>query len=53
MRGAIRGLPWWGVTAVAVTAVVIGWCLPLFGVSLAAFLVVDAVIASRKQKRDV
>ncbi|OKH71115.1 peptidase [Mycobacterium sp. SWH-M5] len=52
LRGAIRGLPPWGIAAVVVTAVAIGWCLPLFGLSLAAFLVVDAIIAKRKRNRN-
>ena len=51
-RGAIRRLPWWAVTAVAVTAMVIGWCLPLFGLSLAAFLVIDAATAYMKRKQN-
>lgn len=52
LRGAIHGLPPWGIAAVVVTAVAIGWCLPLFGLSLTAFLVVDAIIAKRKRNRN-
>jgi uncharacterized iron-regulated membrane protein len=51
LRGAIRALPAWGVAAVVAAAVVIGWCLPLFGLSLAAFLLIDATVANIKGKR--
>lgn len=52
MRGAIRRLPPLGIAALAVVAIAIGWCLPLFGLSLAAFLVVDVIVAVRKRGAD-
>ena len=39
------------VAAVVVTAVAVGVFLPLLGLSLAAFLVVDAVVAGLKANR--
>lgn len=51
LRGALRRLPPLGIAAVVLLAVVIGWCLPLFGLSLLAFLIVDVVIASRKRSQ--
>ena len=48
LRGAIRRLPPLGIAAVTVGAVVIGWCLPLLGLSLLAFLIIDAIIALKK-----
>ncbi|TFV57782.1 PepSY domain-containing protein [Mycobacterium sp. PS03-16] len=49
-RGALRDLsPVTAVTLVAAIAV-IGWCVPLLGVSLAAFVVVDAVVGAARRK---
>lgn len=50
LRGAIRRLPPPAIAAIAVGAAVIGWCLPLFGLSLLGFLIVDAIVALRKRK---
>lgn len=52
LRGTLRQLPPWVVAAVVVVAAVIGWALPLFGLSLLAFLVVDALVAMWKRKAD-
>lgn len=46
-RGALRSAPWWGITAVFGVAVVIGLFLPLVGYTLAAFVVLDAVLGWR------
>jgi len=43
-RGALRGAPWWGITAVLVAAVAIGSFLPLVGYTLAAFVVIDVAL---------
>lgn len=43
-RGTWRGLPWWCLAAVAAIAVGVGLFLPVFGVSLLAFLLVDAAV---------
>ena len=44
-RGALRAAPWWGVLAVAAAGLVIGLFLPMIGLGLLAFLVVDQVAA--------
>lgn len=44
-RGAWRSLPLWAKVAVVVAAVALGWLMPVWAVSLAGFLVVDAVVA--------
>ncbi|MDH6195457.1 putative iron-regulated membrane protein [Mycobacterium frederiksbergense] len=49
LRGTIRRLPQWGITAMLIIAIVVGWSLPLFGLSLMAFLIVDAVVAFKKR----
>ena len=51
VRGALRGAPWWGLTAVAVVAVGVGWFLPLVGYTLAAFVVVDVVVGLVQARR--
>ena len=43
-RGALHRAPWWGVGAVLLVAAGIGAALPLLGASLAAFVLVDAVV---------
>lgn len=44
-RGALRAAPCWGVLAVAAAGLVIGLFLPMIGLGLLAFLVVDQVAA--------
>ncbi|MDQ2635272.1 MAG: hypothetical protein M3Y83_00155, partial [Actinomycetota bacterium] len=51
LRGAIRNLPPTAVVALVVAAGALGWFLPLFGLSLAAFVVVDLVVGAVKQRR--
>ena len=51
IRGALAKAPWWSVAAVAVAAVGIGWFLPMVGISLIGFLVVDGLLALRSKKR--
>ncbi|WKG03433.1 PepSY domain-containing protein [Mycolicibacterium sp. HK-90] len=53
LRGALRQLPPWGIAAVVVVAAVIGWCLPLFGLSLLAFLLIDVAVAWWKARTNV
>lgn len=43
-RGVLRRAPWWGTTIALLLAVAVGVFLPLLGVTLAAFLVVDVVL---------
>lgn len=51
LRGALRGLPPTAAMAILAAAVAVGWFLPLFGISLLAFLVFDAVAGGVKRKR--
>ncbi|MFL1378472.1 PepSY-associated TM helix domain-containing protein [Nocardiopsis protaetiae] len=51
VRGAWWALPWWGKAAVAAIALAVGWLLPLFAVSLAAFVLVDVALAARARRR--
>ncbi|BBZ21137.1 peptidase [Mycolicibacterium gadium] len=48
-RGSIRGLPAAGAIAIGATALVIGWCIPLLGLSLLTFLLVDLVVSAAKR----
>jgi len=50
-RGVLRGAPWWGLAAIAVFAVAVGWFLPLVGFTLLGFLVLDTVIGLRHVRR--
>ncbi len=49
LRGAIRNMPPAIAVAIVAAAVAIGWFLPLFGLSLLAFLVVDTAIWAVKR----
>ncbi|MFC4627433.1 PepSY-associated TM helix domain-containing protein [Promicromonospora alba] len=51
VRGALRGAPWWGLVAVIVCAVAVGWFLPLVGYTLAAFVLVDVLIGVVRARR--
>jgi uncharacterized iron-regulated membrane protein len=51
MRGGVRRLHPLAIAALAVIAAGVGWFLPLLGISLAAFLIVDVVIAMVKRRR--
>jgi uncharacterized iron-regulated membrane protein len=48
-RGNLRGLHPVTIVALAVGAIAVGWFLPLFGLSLLAFLVVDGIVAAVKR----
>ena len=50
LRGTIRNLPPAAIVAVAAVTIAVGWFLPLFGLSLAAFVVVDLVIGAWKRR---
>ncbi|MGE2721414.1 PepSY-associated TM helix domain-containing protein [Mycolicibacterium celeriflavum] len=50
LRGALRGLHPATVTAIVVGAAALGWALPLFGLSLLAFVVVDLIVAVIKSR---
>ncbi|SDZ15283.1 Uncharacterized iron-regulated membrane protein [Micromonospora pattaloongensis] len=47
--GALRALPWPVLAAVAVVAIAVGLFLPLLGVSLLAFLLVDTALAAYRR----
>jgi uncharacterized iron-regulated membrane protein len=51
LRGALRTLPPAGIVAVLAGAMAVGWFLPLFGLSLAAFVVVDVLVGVVKQRK--
>lgn len=53
-RGAWVGLPGWGIVVGVPVVFAVGWAMPLFGVPLAVFLVVDAFIGGvRRSRRQV
>lgn len=45
-RGTWRALPWWCLAALVAVTVGVGLFLPMFGISLLAFLVVDAAVGA-------
>jgi uncharacterized iron-regulated membrane protein len=51
LRGAIRNQHPATILAIVVIAVAIGWFLPLFGLSLAAFVFVDLAVGAAKSRR--
>ncbi|MGI5151620.1 PepSY-associated TM helix domain-containing protein [Plantactinospora sp. CA-294935] len=53
-RGAWWGLPTWAIVVGLPTVFLLGWALPMFGASLAGFLVVDLIVAAvrRRRRRD-
>ncbi|KUI18655.1 peptidase [Mycobacterium sp. GA-1285] len=50
LRGALRGLHPGVIALLVAGAVALGWALPLFGLSLAAFVVVDLIVAAVKNR---
>lgn len=48
-RGGLTRAPWWGTLLVLCAALAVGFFLPLMGISLAAFLLID-VIVGRMQR---
>ncbi|MEX7472790.1 PepSY domain-containing protein, partial [Mycobacterium adipatum] len=51
-RGAPAALPVPAAVAVVLAAVAVGWFIPLLGISLAAFVAVDALLAVRQNRTD-
>ncbi|WNG89456.1 PepSY domain-containing protein [Mycobacterium sp. ITM-2016-00317] len=51
IRGALRSLPPLAVGGIAVAAVAVGWFLPLLGVTLAAFLIIDVIVGSINHRK--
>ncbi|WP_094288796.1 PepSY-associated TM helix domain-containing protein [Mycobacterium lehmannii] len=50
LRGVLHGLHPGVITLLVVGAVAVGWALPLFGLSLAAFVVVDLIVGAVKKR---
>ncbi|WP_129661614.1 PepSY-associated TM helix domain-containing protein [Rothia uropygialis] len=49
-KSGLRSAPWWAWPAVGLPALVIGWFLPLLGLPLVAFVVVDGALAWRSSR---
>jgi uncharacterized iron-regulated membrane protein len=52
-RGTWQRLPLWFVIPAPLVLIAIGWAIPLLGVSLVAFLVLDGVIGLVRARRAV
>ncbi|MGW0159311.1 PepSY-associated TM helix domain-containing protein [Mycobacterium sp. NPDC003323] len=52
LRGGWKRLPAWAIGPLTVSAVAVGWYLPLLGISLAAFMIVDLAIGSAKLRKE-
>lgn len=50
LRGSIRNLPLTALVPLGIVAVAVGWFLPLFGLSLLAFLLVDILVGAVKRR---
>ncbi|MYZ06674.1 PepSY domain-containing protein [Streptomyces sp. SID2999] len=50
-RGAWRRLPGWFLAPAVLLTAVIGYYVPLFGLPLLAFLVVDVIVGARRRRR--
>jgi len=50
-RGVLRRMPPWAAVSTVVLAVIVGWYLPLLGLSLAAFVAIDIVLGLRHRHR--
>ncbi|MEU8610741.1 PepSY-associated TM helix domain-containing protein [Actinoplanes sp. NPDC048791] len=50
-RGTWLGLPAWAVAVGVPVVFALGWALPLFGVPLAGFLLVDAIVGGLRARR--
>ncbi|MDR7277085.1 putative iron-regulated membrane protein [Catenuloplanes atrovinosus] len=46
-----RAVPAWAIVAGILVVFAIGWALPLFGIPLAAFIVVDAIVTTVRERR--
>lgn len=50
-RGALAQAPWWGVALVALVAIGVGLFLPLVGISLVGFVLVDVIVGFVARRR--
>lgn len=48
-RGALRRAPLWAVIMLGAGAALVGWFLPLLGISLVGFLIIDVLLGARQQ----
>jgi uncharacterized iron-regulated membrane protein len=53
VRGALRRLSPVAIGVLVVTTVAVGWLLPLLGVSLAAFVILDLALGAAKQRKEL
>jgi uncharacterized iron-regulated membrane protein len=51
-RGSWIGLPAWGIAVGVPVVFAIGWAMPMFGVPLVVFLLVDLVVGAVRPGRD-
>ncbi|GAA3076449.1 MULTISPECIES: PepSY domain-containing protein [Actinomycetes] len=49
-RGSLRRAPWWGKALITAGLGLIAWFLPLLGVSLVAFILIDMLLALRQRR---
>lgn len=49
-RGVLQGVPPWAVAALGAVALVAGWFIPLFGIPLVVFLMVDFALGAIAQR---
>lgn len=52
IRGGLRRLSPIAIGSLAVTAAAVGWFLPLLGISLAAFVIIDLALGAAKQRKE-
>ncbi|MGN7782201.1 PepSY-associated TM helix domain-containing protein [Mycolicibacterium sp. 22603] len=52
LRTTWKRLPPWAIGTTIVAAVAIGWCLPLLGLSLAGFVLVDVLVGAAKARKE-
>jgi hypothetical protein len=52
LRGTWKRLPPWAIGTIIVTATAIGWFLPLLGLSLAGFVLVDVLVGVAKSRKE-
>lgn len=50
-RGALTRMPVWAAVSAVLVVAVLGWYLPLLGISLAAFVAVDVLLGLRSRSR--
>lgn len=53
VRGALRRLSPVAIGVLVVTTVAVGWLLPLLGISLVAFVILDLALGAAKQRREL